>query len=46
MGLPTQVRRIEVNNLTPGNTYTVQLRAIGGSTGFSDWSAPTPRMVI
>ncbi len=45
-GIATQARRIEVNNLTPGGTYTVQLRAIGGSTGFSDWSDPVSHIVV
>jgi hypothetical protein len=39
-GVTTQARRIEVGSLTPGTTYTVQVRAVGGSTGYSDWSAP------
>jgi hypothetical protein len=39
-GHSTQARRIEIDNLTPGTVYTVQVRAIGGSTGYSDWSAP------
>jgi len=28
-----QVRRLVVKNLTPGTVYTVQVRAVGGSTG-------------
>lgn len=39
-GIFTQARRMEIDNLTPGTTYSVQVRAIGGSTGASDWSAP------
>jgi hypothetical protein len=39
-GIFTQARRMEIDSLTPGTTYTVQVRAIGGSTGSSDWSAP------
>ena len=39
-GIFTQARRMEIDGLTPGTTYTVQVRAIGGSTGASDWSAP------
>ena len=39
-GISTQARRIEIGSLTPGTTYTVQTRAIGGSTGYSDWSDP------
>jgi hypothetical protein len=39
-GIFTQARRIEIGNLTPGVVYTVQTRAIGGSTGYSEWSDP------
>ena len=35
-----QARRIVLQGLIPGTTYTVRARAIGGSTGSSDWSAP------
>jgi hypothetical protein len=41
-GIFTQARRIEINGLTPGSAYTVQVRAIGGSTGYSDWTATQP----
>ena len=33
-----------VNGLTPGTNYTFQVRAIGGSTGYSDWSDPVSHM--
>jgi hypothetical protein len=39
-GIFTQARRIVLTGLVPGTTYTVQVRAIGGSTGSSNWSAP------
>ena len=39
-GISTQARRMEIDGLTSDTTYTVQVRAIGGSTGQSDWSAP------
>ena len=38
-GIFTQARRMEIDGLTPGTTYAVQVRAIGGSTGYSEWSA-------
>jgi len=37
-GLFTDSRAMTFNTLTPGTTYSVQSRAIGGSTGYSDWS--------
>jgi hypothetical protein len=36
--LSTQARRIVLTNLVPGTTYAVRARAIGGSTGASNWS--------
>lgn len=38
IGLFNQARRILVTNLIPGTNYTLQFRAVGGSTGYSDWS--------
>jgi len=43
-GMFTQARRIVVQDLTPGTTYTFQVRAIGGSTGYSGWSDPLSHM--
>ncbi len=40
----TDSRNMPLNGLTPGTNYTAQVRAIGGSTGASDWSAPTSHM--
>jgi hypothetical protein len=40
-GAFTAARRIILTNLTPGTVYNVQARAIGGSTGYSDWSDPS-----
>jgi len=38
--LSTQARRIVLTGLTPGATYFVRVRAIGGSTGASSWTSP------
>ena len=43
-GIYTQARRIVLAALTPGTTYNVRARAIGGSTGCSDWCKPAPVM--
>jgi hypothetical protein len=45
-GVFTQSRGIVVGGLTPGNTYSVQARAVGGSTGYSDWSDPQSHMAM
>jgi hypothetical protein len=45
VGIYTQ-SRITLQNLTPGTTYTVQARAIGGSTGSSEWSDPVSHMSL
>ncbi|MGH7951611.1 MAG: fibronectin type III domain-containing protein [Limisphaerales bacterium] len=45
-GTFTQARRIILTGLTPGQTYTVQIRAVGGSTGYSDWSDPLSHMAM
>jgi hypothetical protein len=39
-GISTRATRIVLPNLTPGTTYFVRARAIGGSTGASAWAAP------
>ena len=44
MAIYTQAKRVVVTNLTPGSTYTFQARAMGGSTGFSDWSDKVTHM--
>ena len=44
--ISTQARRVIVGNLTPGTTYSVQARAIGGSEGYSEWSDPVSHMAI
>jgi len=40
----TRARKIELPGMTPGTTYSLEARAIGGSTGYSDWSLPTSIM--
>jgi hypothetical protein len=42
----TQGRNIVVPGLTPGVVYTLQARAVGGSTDFSDWSDPVSHMCM
>ena len=44
-GLFTKSRSMPVNGLTPGTTYTIQVRAVG-STGCSDWSDPVSHMCM
>lgn len=45
-GLFTNSRSMAVNGLTPGGNYQFQVRAIGGSTGYSDWSDPVSHMSL
>ena len=39
-------QHIIFEGLTPGKNYTAQVRALGGSTGQSDWSDPSSHMAI
>lgn len=39
-GHSTTSRGIRIKDLVPGGLYDIQIRAIGGSTGTSDWSDP------
>ncbi len=43
-GMYTSSRSITIAGLVPGTTYLFQLRAVGGSSGYSDWSNPVSRM--
>lgn len=45
-GVFTKSRYILLENLTPGSTYTIQVRAVGGKTGYSDWSDPVSHMSL
>ena len=38
-GLYQNSRGLVVTGLTPGTTHTFQVRALGGSTGASEWSS-------
>ena len=43
-GIFAQARRITLEGLTSGTTYSVRARAVGGTTGYSDWSIPASHM--
>lgn len=43
-GIYPNTKGIILTNLTPGTTYNVRIRAIGGSTQYSDWSATMTSM--
>lgn len=43
-GIYTQARHIVLENLTSGTTYSIRARAIGGSSGSSEWSNPVSAM--
>jgi hypothetical protein len=45
-GLHTSSRALPVGGLTPGGNYQFQVRAVGGSTGYSDWSDPVSHMSL
>src|SRR5438876_5916376 len=45
-GLFTNSRSILVGGLIPGTTYVFQVRAVGGTNGYSDWSDPVARMAV
>ena len=42
----TSSRRLLIPNRVPGQTYTIQIRAVGGLTGYSDWSDPVSHMAM
>ena len=43
-GLFSNSRSMPISGLTPGTNYMIEVRAIGGSTGYSDWSDPSSHM--
>ena len=45
-GMFTYTRSMTINGLTAGTTYQVQVRALGGATGYSDWSDPVSHMSL
>jgi hypothetical protein len=46
VGFYSQARRMAVNGLTPGTVYQFRVRALGGSTGTSDWSPTVSQMSL
>lgn len=42
----TSSRSMPVGGLTPGGMYLFQVRAVGGSTGYSDWSDAVSHMSL
>ena len=45
-GLFTSSRSMAVGGLSPGGNYQFQVRAVGGSTGYSDWSDAVSHMSL
>lgn len=43
-GVFTKARGMLLEGLLPGQMYEIQVRAVGGSTGYSDWSDPIMHM--
>jgi hypothetical protein len=43
-GVYPNTKGIVITNLTPGTIYNVRIRAVGGSTQYSPWSASVPMM--
>jgi hypothetical protein len=39
-------KHITFSGLTPGRNYTVEVHALGGATGQSDWSDPSSHMAM
>lgn len=39
-------QHITFGGLTPGVVYTLQVRALGGASGQSDWSDPSSHMAM
>lgn len=43
-GLHTKATRMLLPGFVPGTTYELQVRSVGGTTGYSDWSDPVSHM--
>lgn len=43
-GVFTKSRGVLLEGLVPGTVYEIQARAVGGTTGYSDWSDPISHM--
>jgi hypothetical protein len=46
VGSFTKARAMVISGLTAGTTYAFCVRAVGGSTGYSDWSDPVAHMCM
>jgi hypothetical protein len=46
LDLLSKSKGITIGKLTPGTTYTFQVRSLGGSTGYSEWSNSVSRMCL
>lgn len=44
VAITTKARKVILEGFTPGATYDLQARGVGGSTGYSDWSDPVSHM--
>ncbi|MGC3961022.1 MAG: hypothetical protein QM813_24750 [Verrucomicrobiota bacterium] len=44
VAISTKARKVILGGFTPGATYDLQGRGVGGSTGYSDWSDPVSHM--
>jgi Fibronectin type III domain len=44
VGIYPNTKGIVLTNLTPGTIYNVRIRAVGGSTQYSEWSVKVPMM--
>jgi len=45
-GVFSKARSMTITGLTPGTTYAIQVRALGGSTGSGDWSETVTRICM